>query len=63
MGAIVAAAGNGVQTSQAFLHGLHVALIVGALIALAGAVVAAWLVRAQHAPAGATSGSARAETA
>jgi EmrB/QacA subfamily drug resistance transporter len=63
MGAIVAAAGDGVGTSQAFLHGLHVALIVGALIALAGAAVAAWLVRAQHAPAGATSGSARAETA
>ncbi len=45
MGAIVAVQGGGSRTPAAFLDGLHVAVVVAASIALAGAVVAAVLVR------------------
>ena len=45
MGAIVAAQAGGRRTPEAFLDGLHSALLVAALIALGGAVVSASLVR------------------
>jgi EmrB/QacA subfamily drug resistance transporter len=45
MGAIVAAEANGVRTVQAFMNGFETSLLVASGIALAGAVVAAVLVR------------------
>jgi len=45
MGAIVAAQAGGERTVEAFMDGFQVSLIVAALIALAGAAVAAVLVR------------------
>jgi hypothetical protein len=48
MGAIVATKVDGRQTAESFLDGLHAALLVAALIALAGAVVAGVLVRDGH---------------
>jgi NAD/NADP transhydrogenase alpha subunit len=45
MGAIMAHEIGGRQTPEAFVHGLSVALEVAAVIALAGAVVAAAMVR------------------
>jgi MFS family permease len=53
MGAIVAAQVGDQRTPAAFLDGLHVAVLVAACIALAGAVVSTVLVRdgeAHHAP-------------
>jgi hypothetical protein len=45
MGAIIAHEVGGAQTPQVFVHGLSVALEVAAVIALAGAIVAAVAVR------------------
>ena len=45
MGAIVASEAGGRRTVQAFLDGFERALIVAAVIAFAGAIVAAVLVR------------------
>jgi EmrB/QacA subfamily drug resistance transporter len=45
MGAIVAAQAGGVRSAAAFLDGLHVAVVVAASIAFAGAVLSAVLVR------------------
>jgi EmrB/QacA subfamily drug resistance transporter len=58
MGAIMAHEIGGQQTPQAFVHGLSVALEVAAVIALAGAVVAATMVRTHVVHADAGSGSA-----
>ncbi len=45
MGAIVAAQAGGLRSPEAFLDGLHVAVVVAASIAFAGAVLSAVLVR------------------
>jgi EmrB/QacA subfamily drug resistance transporter len=57
MGAIMAHEIGGRQTPEAFVHGLSVALEVGAVIALAGAVVAVATVRTHVDHAGSGSGS------
>ena len=60
MGAIVAAQVGVSRTPEAFLEGLHSALLVAALIALGGAVLSAVLVRdgRQHRPAEAVAAAA-----
>jgi EmrB/QacA subfamily drug resistance transporter len=45
MGAIMAGAANGQRTPAAFMHGFERALLAAAGIAIAGALVATWLVR------------------
>jgi hypothetical protein len=52
MGAIVAASVGGVPSPEAFVHGFERALIVAAVIAAAGAVVAFALVRPHESTAG-----------
>ena len=48
MGAIMASRAGGVQTAEAFMRGFEPALVTAGVIACAGAIVAATLVRSHH---------------